>query len=392
LALIDDGALADLDVGRLAERLGIGERHLRRLFAEHVGASPLAVAQTRRAHFARQLVESTRLPLAEVAFAAGFGSVRAFNGAMRRAFGRAPSELRRPAGPGRAGARSGDDGALTLQLPFRAPLPWTQLLGFLSARAIPGVELVAGDVYRRTTGDGGLVEARLDGARLAVTLRVPSAHGLRDAVERLRRLFDLAADPVAIGDTLARDRALAPAVRALPGLRVPGGWDGLELACRAILGQQISVARATALAGALVRAYGQPLAAPAAALTHAFPTAAALADAGGDAIARAVGMPRARGQAIAGIARAVADGTLPLDRSLALEPLVERLLALPGIGPWTAHYLAMRLGEPDAVPAGDLWLRRALGLDERGLVARAERWRPFRAYAALYLWTSEQFR
>jgi AraC family transcriptional regulator of adaptative response / DNA-3-methyladenine glycosylase II len=390
LALIDEGALGEHDVARLAERLGIGERHLRRLFAEHVGASPLAVAQTRRAHFARQLVESTRLPLGEIAFAAGFGSVRAFNGAMRRAFGRAPSALRRPT-PAQPGAAA-EEGVLTLSLPFRAPLPWAPLIGFLAGRAIPGVEEVAGEVYRRTTADGGLVEARLEGARVAVTLRVPSARGVRDAVERLRRLFDLVADPAVIDATLARDRALAPAVRALPGLRVPGGWDGLELAVRAILGQQISVARASVLAGKLVRVFGRPLVTPAGSLTHAFPSAAALADAGGDAVASAAGMPRARGAAIVAVARAVADGTLPLDRTLPLETLVERLVALPGIGPWTAQYLGMRLGEPDAFPAGDLWLRRALDLDERALIARAERWRPFRAYAALYLWTSEVFR
>jgi AraC family transcriptional regulator of adaptative response / DNA-3-methyladenine glycosylase II len=430
LALIDGGALtAEDDVARLAERLGIGERHLRRLFAEHVGASPLAVAQTRRAHFARQLVETSDLPLAQVAFAAGFGSVRAFNAAMRRAFGRAPSQLRRPVavresggstragsprGSDRAGSdrrggsprggsprgdgpragspRAEDDGALTLALPFRAPLPWDALVAFLAGRAIPGVEVVDGAVYRRTTSDGGLVEAHADARRLHVRLRVPSAGGVRDAVERLRRLFDLVADPSAIAAVLGRDRALAPAVSARPGLRVPGGWDGLELAMRAILGQQVTVAHASAMAGSLVRAYGRPLAAPAAGLTHVFPDAATLAGAGGEAIARAVGMPRARGHAIAAVARAVADGSVALDRSLPPELLHERLLALPGIGPWTAQYLLMRLGEPDAFPAGDLWLRRALDLDERALIARAERWRPFRAYAALYLWTSEVFK
>lgn len=373
-------------IERLAERLGVGDRHLRRLFAEHVGTSPAAVAQTRRAHFARQLLDETDLPLGEVAFAAGFGSVRAFNAAMRRAFGRTPSELRAR----RAGAREG--GALTLALPFRAPYAWAPLVGFLGARAIPGVEEVAADAYRRSTADGGVVEVRPGERQLRVSLRAPSAAGLRDAVERARRLFDLGADPAAIGELLARDRALAPAVRACPGLRVPGGWDGLELAVRAILGQQISVARATLLAGKLVARWGRPLPAPSGALTHSFPAAATLAEAGGDAIAAAVGMPRARGAAIAAVARAVADGALALDGALPLEALVERLIALPGVGPWTAQYLAMRLGEPDAFPAGDLWLRRALDLSERALVARAEAWRPFRAYAAMHLWTSEVFR
>ena len=180
-------------------------------------------------------------------------------------------------------------------------------------------------------------------------------------------------------------------MRACPGRRVPGGWDGLELAVRAIVGQQVSVAGATTIAGRIVAAWGTPLAAAAPGLTHAFPTARALADAGGDAIAKRAGMPRARGGAITALAAAVAGGSLPLDGSLDLDTLVARLTALPGIGTWTAQYLAMRLGEPDAFPAGDLWLRRALSLDERALLARAEAWRPFRAYAALHLWQSEEF-
>lgn len=396
LQLIDAGALGDDNLERLAERLGVGDRHLRRLFAAHVGTSPLQVAQTRRAHFARQLLDETALPLAEVAFAAGFGSVRRFNAAMRRAFGRTPTELRaRP----RGGAGE-DDATLTLTLPVRAPYAWAPLVEFLAQRAIPGVESIAGGgddaVYRRTTADGGVVTVRAtaDGARAALqaTLRVPSARGLRDAVERIRRLFDVAADPFAIGETLARDATLRAAVRACPGRRVPGGWDGLEVAIRAILGQQVSVVRATQLAGKLVAAWGTPLGHPDGALTHAFPSARVLADVGGDEIARRVGMPRARGAAIAALAAAVAGGTLPLDGSLPLETLVERACALPGVGAWTAQYLGMRLGEPDAFPAGDLWLRRALDSDERGLVARAERWRPFRAYAAMHLWQSEVFR
>jgi AraC family transcriptional regulator of adaptative response / DNA-3-methyladenine glycosylase II len=399
LQLIDAGTLGEENVERLAERLGVGDRHLRRLFASHVGTSPQKVAATRRAHFARQLIDESELPLAEIAFAAGFGSVRRFNAAMRRAFGRTPTELRARARGG------GDDAALTLTLPVRAPYAWEQLVEFLAQRAIPGVESIAGSgpdaVYRRTTSDGGIVTVRaIDGA-LQATLRVPSARGLRDIVERIRRLFDVAADPVAIGESLSRDRALRAAVRGCPGRRVPGGWDGLEVAIRAILGQQISVARATQLAGRLVAAWGTPLAPDGAvdddpaidgALTHLFPTARALADAGGDAIAKRVGMPRARGVAIATLAGAVAGGSLPLDGSLPLELLVERLCALPGVGMWTAQYLGMRLGEPDAFPAGDLWLRRALSLDERALVARSESWRPFRAYAAMHLWQSEVFR
>ena len=390
LQLIDAGALGDGNLARLAERLGVGDRHLRRLFAAHVGTSPLAVAQTRRAHFARQLLDDTALPLGEIAFAAGFGSLRRFNAGIRRAFGRTPSELR-------ARDRQSADATLTLALPFRAPYAWAQLLQFLAARAIPGVESLelsdrggSGGVYRRTTPDGEVIEVRAAERQLLVTL--PSARGLRDHVGRVRRMFDLGADPLAIADVLGRDRALAPMLRAGPGLRVPGGWDGFELAVRAILGQQISVARATVLAGKLVAAWGTPLPSPVAGLTHAFPAAVTIAAAGPDVVARTVGMPRARGVAIATLARAVADGTLALDGSLELDRLVEQLLTLPGIGPWTAHYLAMRLGEPDAFPAGDLWLRRALdptGLAERALLARAEAWRPFRAYAAMHLWNKE---
>ena len=392
MQLIDAGALGDDGVERLAERLGVGDRHLRRLFASHVGTSPLQVAQTRRAHFARQLIDETGLGLAEIAFAAGFGSVRRFNAAMRHAFGRTPSELR-----ARARTR-GDGGALTLSVPVRAPYAWAPLVEFLAGRAIPGVEEISGSgadaVYRRTTADGGIVSVRAqaDGRALVASLRVPSARGLRDAVERIRRLFDVAADPLAIGETLSRDRALRAAVRACPGRRVPGGWNGLELAIRAILGQQVSVARASQLAGKLVAAWGTPLGEPDGALAYLFPTARVLADVGGDEIAKVVGMPRARGAAIATLAAAVAGGTVALDGTLELDALVERLTALPGIGMWTAQYLGMRLGEPDAFPAGDLWLRRAFDTDERGLLARAEAWRPFRAYAAMHLWQNEVFK
>ncbi len=287
LMLIDAGALADEKVEGLAERLGVGDRHLRRLFASHVGTSPQRVAQTRRAHFARQLLDETELPLAEVAFAAGFGSVRRFNAAMRRAFARTPSQLRARARPGGDGD---GDATLALTLPFRAPYAWAPLVDFLAQRAIPGVESIADGVYRRTTADGGIVAVRAPAAgeaqALHVSLRVPSVRGLRDAVERIRRLFDLGADPVAIGEALARDPALRAAVRACPGRRVPGGWDGLEVAIRAILGQQIAVARATVLAGRLVAAWGAPLADAAGPLTHVFPSAPTLAEAGGEAIAR----------------------------------------------------------------------------------------------------------
>jgi AraC family transcriptional regulator of adaptative response / DNA-3-methyladenine glycosylase II len=374
LALIDGGALDGGDVGALAERLGMGDRHLRRLFRQHLGASPQAVATTRRAHFARHLLERSAMPLAEVAFAAGFGSVRRFNSDVKRAFGATPRELR-----GRRPAPGG--GALTLWLPVKPPYAWDELLSFLAARAIPGVEHVEDGVYRRSAG-GGVVEVRPGPRRLELTFPASSAAAARDTATRARRLFDTGADPAAIGKTLARDPALAAAVKARPGLRVPGAWDGFEIAVRAVLGQQVSVARASALAGKLVAAWGAPLAAPAGPVTHAFPSPRAIAEAGGDELARVLGMPRARGRALAAIAAAVEEGTISLD-----APDRERLVALPGVGPWTAEYLALRLGEPDAFPAGDLGLRRALSLTERELAARAEAWRPFRGYAALHLWS-----
>ena len=327
LMLIDAGALADEKVEGLAERLGVGDRHLRRLFASHVGTSPQRVAQTRRAHFARQLLDETELPLAEVAFAAGFGSVRRFNAAMRRAFARTPSQLRARARPGGDGD---GDATLALTLPFRAPYAWAPLVDFLAQRAIPGVESIARRRlsphhgrrrHRRRAGPGGRGGpgaarqlARPVGAR-------PARRG-RAHPSPVR----LGADPLAIGEALARDPALRAAVRACPGRRVPGGWDGLEVAIRAILGQQIAVARATVLAGRLVAAWGAPLADAAGPLTHVFPSAPTLADAGGEAIARQVGMPRARGEAIAALSRAVAEGALLLDGSLALDTLVERLV------------------------------------------------------------------
>jgi AraC family transcriptional regulator, regulatory protein of adaptative response / DNA-3-methyladenine glycosylase II len=390
LGLIDGGALDDGNLATLAERLVVGDRHLRRLFQQHLGASPLQVALTRRAHFARRLVDETTLPLTEVAFAAGFASVRRFNAAMKAAFGRAPSQLRHkrasvaPAKPG-----------LTLRLPFRAPFAWTPLVEFLAARAIPGVEVVAPDCYRRTLsdadGEAGVLEVRPARDHLALTLRLPSTRGLRDAVERARHLFDLDAEPNAVAQNFARDRVLRTLAQRLPGLRVPGAWDPFEVAVRAILGQQVSVLRATRLCGKLVAAWGEPLAHPEPGLTHLFPPAAKLARVGGDELARVIGMPRARGRALAAMATAIATRALILDGARPLDALVADLCALPGVGPWTASYLAMRLHQADAFPAGDLWLRRAFsadGEDERKLVARAEAWRPFRAYAAMYLWNA----
>ncbi|WP_249138215.1 AlkA N-terminal domain-containing protein [Phenylobacterium montanum] len=398
LALIETGALDAGDVEALAERLGVGERQLRRLFRQHLGASPIAVAQTRRVLLAKQLIHETRLPMAEVAMAAGFGSIRRFNETFQVLFGRPPGALRRGAQP--EVSAQGDD-ALFIRLPYRPPYDWDSIVGFLAHRAIPGVEVVSPRSYARTIaigGDQGLLVVRpLEGDRLGVEIRFPKLSALPAIIARVRRVFDLAADPLTIGAQLSRDPALAPLVAARPGLRTPGAWDGFELSMRAILGQQITVTAATVLAGKLVAAYGDPL--PDAlqgrveGLTHTFPRAAAIAD---QDLGLVLGMPRARAKALSSMAAAVVADPLIFGARANLDEAVARLKALPGIGEWTAQYIAMReMREPDAFPHGDIGLMRALA-DEQGvrptpaeLLARAEAWRPWRAYAALHLWASD---
>ncbi len=387
LALIADGAwLEDQDVESLAERLGVGGRHLRRLFARHVGAPPVAVAQAQRVLFAKRLVGDTAMPMAEVALASGFGSVRRFNDAMRRTFGRPPRALRRAGGTGSPG------GAIVLRLACTAPYHWASLLAFLGSRAIPGVEEVLDGEYRRTVALEGAtgsvaVRAAAGGGHLVAAIRVSGVAALSAVVGRLRRLLDVDADSRSIDAHLARDPALAPLVVARPGLRVPGAWDPFELAVRAILGQQVSVAAARTIAGRIAAAYGER--APGGGL--AFPGPERLAGARLDR----VGLTRARAAAVKSLARAVADDASFLQPRGDLEETVARLAELPGIGRWTAQYVAMRaLREPDAFPDSDLGLLRAFA---RGgirpspatLARRAEAWRPWRAYAAMHLWTAD---
>jgi AraC family transcriptional regulator of adaptative response / DNA-3-methyladenine glycosylase II len=391
LRLVADGALDDGSVAELAERVGTGERHLRRLFAEHVGASPLAVAATRRVHFAKQLLDETSLPVTTIAHAAGFASVRRFNTAMREAWGTAPRTLRRTPAAAARGAE------LVLRLGYRPPFDAAALLAYLAARAVPGVEEVADGVYRRSVrfdGASGVIAVHPDpkpgGHRLL--LHVPAALALhvRPIAARVRRLFDLDADPAPIAAELARDPELARRLRLHPGVRVPGAWSGFELAIRAILGQQVTVAGATTLAGRLAAAHGARLASPQGTLRVLAPEPPALARAD----LAEIGIPRARADALRALACAVAEDGLDLDGGLAPEEALRRLEALPGIGPWTAQYVALRaLGVPDAFPASDLGLRRALGGAGRPLVARelerrAEAWRPWRGYAAVLLWGS----
>lgn len=423
MRLIRDGAVEREGVSGLARRLGFSERHLHRQLVAELGAGPLALARAQRAQTARLLIETTSLPFTELAFAAGFPSIRQFNETVREVFATTPTELRRAAagrnGRGRAHALNGAAAlpaangttavgappALTLRLRHRAPLDATGLLAFLGVRAVPGVEAWdphaggGAGTYRRVLDlPHGPAVAELApasaGDHVACTLRLTDLRDLAAAVQRCRRLLDLDADPVAVDEALAADPLLAPLVARDPGRRVPGAVDGAELAVRAVLGQQVSVAGARTLAGRLTAALGEPL--PElladAELTHAFPSAAALAAADPATLP----LTRARAHALTTLCKAAAadDGSLALDPGADRAATRERLLALPGIGPWTAEYVAMRaLGDPDAFPVTDLGVRRALERlgapgEARAATARAERWRPWRTYAVQHLWAS----
>ena len=392
LALIEAGGLDEADVEGLANRLGIGARQLRRLLRQHVGASPVAVAQTRRVLLAKQLIHETTLPMAEVALASGFNSVRRFNETFLQMFGRSPATLRRVRDKTRREA-----GSLSVRLAYRPPYDWDAMLAFLRARAIPGVEMVSENVYRRTIAIGeasGMIEvAPADKNRVDVSVRFPDMAALPQIIARVRRVFDLAADPDMIGEHLSLDPVLAPLVAARPGLRVPGGWDGFELAVRAIFGQQITVPAATKLLGRLVEAHGTRLPAPirdVEGLGHLFPSPARVAKAD----LSVLGMPKARAVAVTSLARAICADPAIFSRGACLEEAIAKLRSLPGIGEWTAQYIAMReLREPDAFPAADIGLLRAMATADgrpspAELLSRAERWRPWRAYAALHLWAA----
>jgi AraC family transcriptional regulator of adaptative response / DNA-3-methyladenine glycosylase II len=407
LSLIEAGGLDESGVEELGERLGVGERQLRRLFKQHLGASPVAVAQTRRVLLAKQLIHDTQLPMAEVALAAGFGSVRRFNETFQTLYGRAPGHLRRSRRSDISAAAAGE---LTLRLPYRAPYDWDAILAFLAARAIPEVESVREGMYARTVhldgvsgvifvspGDGvspahGVSPG--DGAFLNITVRFPRLASLPAIIARVRRVFDLAADPTVIGAHLSEDDLLAPLVAARPGLRVPGAWDGFELAIRAILGQQITVGAARGLAAKLAAAFGTPIVdarANAAGLSRVFPNAECLARAD----LSMLGMPRARREALQSLAQAHVDDPALFSVRRDLNEAIDQLCSLRGIGEWTAQYIAMReLRESDAFPVGDVALLRALAnlsgsrVGSQDMLKRAERWRPWRAYAALHLWAS----
>lgn len=386
--LIVDGALDDATEADLGARLGISARHLRRLFAEHVGVTPDQLARSRRAHFARRLLDDTDLTVTDIAFAAGFGSVRQLNRACHEVFRASPGALRARR---RRSDRLVADGGLVLRLPFRGTLEWDAMPAYAAARAIPHVEDVRDGVYRRTIvvdDEPGVLEIAEGGPdHLVLTAHLPYWDGLIHVVERARRVFGLDAPVDEAVAALAGDPVVGPLVTARPGLRVPGTWDPFELGVRAILGQQVSVSGATTLIGRLVERLGrsvpglQPLG-----LTHVFPSAKDVAS--GDL--SGLGLTGARAAAVKAFAAAVEGGDVRLDRSVGLDELVSSLVAVRGIGPWTAQYIALRLGERDAFPAGDLGLRRSFErlapapappLDEA-----AKAWSPWRAAAAVHLW------
>ncbi len=370
----------------LAEHLGVGSRHLRRLFLQHLGATPSAVARTRRLHFAKKLIDETSLPMSHVAEASGFGCVRRFNAAIRKVYHRTPTQIRHLAHR----KTTLPENQYLFRLPFRPPYQWEKMLAFLAARATPGVEAVEMGRYRRSislNGNDGYFEVSLDEGRngLSVHIQFDDSQALFLIIERIRRMFDLNADWQAIAARLITDPALIARVEAAPGLRVPGCWNGFELATRAILGQQITVKGGTALAGRIVNTFGRPFSATGG-LTHLFPIPEVLAG----ARLTSVGLTTARAETIRTLARAVCDGWIRFEGITESDAFLTRLSEIPGIGRWTAQYVAMRaLGEPDALPCGDLGLLRALDLaNPRELERRAEPWRPWRAYAAMYLWNS----
>jgi AraC family transcriptional regulator of adaptative response / DNA-3-methyladenine glycosylase II len=384
LRLIGESGLEDGGVEVLAERLGVGSRHLRRLFLQHLGATPIAVAQTRRLHFAKKLIDETRLPMNQIALAAGFGCVRRFNAGIRKVYHRTPTQIRHLAR--QKDTQPGNH--YLFRLHFRPPYHWEGMLAFLAARATPGVEMVQAGKYRRTISlqdHDGYFEVSLDQGHDALLVRIEfgDPHSLIFIIERIRKMFDLAADWAAIVQILRRDPVLAGSVDADPGLRVPGCWNGFELAVRAILGQQITVKGATAMAGRMATSFGRPYRA-ANGLTHLFPPPEALAE----ATLANIGLTGARAETIRNLARAVCSGKIDFEGVVDSTAFLNRLCEIPGIGKWTAQYVAMRaIGEPDAFPSSDLGLLRATALaTSRELEHRAEVWRPWRSYAAMYLW------
>ena len=387
-ARIDAGALNESDVEALAAQLGVSGRHLRRAMISELGVSPVELAQTRRIGLAKHLLQDTAMPVSEIAFASGFRSIRRFNALFRTRFGRAPSALRR------ARSTAMSEEAISLTLDYRAPFEWAAMLAFLGARATPGVEAIRGDTYLRTAGVGNhrgwiAITPIPDRCALRAEVSFSLAPALMPLVARLRRLCDLDAQPDRIASQLESDPKLAPRIRARPGLRVPGAFDGFETAARAVLGQQVSVAAATTLAGRVAEAFGDPIETPHPELSRLWPPAERIARERAEALS-ALGILPSRARTLRQLASAVARGELILSPVADAPATLQRIMDVPGIGPWTAQYVAMRaLGWPDAFPESDLGIRQALGgLSPTEVRRRAERWRPWRAYAAMHLWVS----
>ena len=387
MRLIADGLVDREGVGGLADRLGYSDRQVNRLLVAEVGSGPLALARAQRAQTARILIETTTLAITDVAFAAGFQSVRQFNDTVREVYAASPSELRAAKSPGTAG------GPLTVRLACREPFDGDALFAFLAARAVPGVESVDAGTYRRSlrlVRGTGVVSVTVSGGLVSCTLTLDDVSDAQAAVQRTRRLLDLDCDPATIDEHLAADPLLAPLVAKRPGLRAPGHPDGTELLVRAVLGQQVSVTGARTLAARLVAAHGEPLAEPVGGMTHVFPSAATIAGLSPHDFA----MPRARGAALIEACAQVADGRIVLDAGSDRADTVASLAALKGIGPWTAGYVAMRaLSDPDVFLPTDLGVRHALdalGADSspRAAAELAERWSPWRSYALHHLWAS----
>jgi AraC family transcriptional regulator of adaptative response / DNA-3-methyladenine glycosylase II len=382
LRLISEGALdQEGSVEALSDRLGVTPRHLSRLFLQHLGASPKAIAQTRRLHFAKKLLDETDLPMTEIALSAGYGSVRRFNDHIKSVYGRTPTILRN-----RNAAR--EMSSFQLRLPYRPPYDYQGVINFLALRATPGVEAVEDGRYQRSIRVGGetgqlIVTHQPLQNSLLCDIRLGSSRHLMSVVERVRRMFDLNADPMEIGSCLARDPDLARAVGRNPGLRIPGAWDPFEVLVRAIVGQQISVKGATTVMGKIVRDFGEI-----ADGQTLFPRPESLAD----LVPGDLSMPQARARAIADCARAVVRKEVDL-ATQDTAALVTQLTGIKGVGPWTAQYVAMRaINDPDAFLHTDLILRkvaaaRLLLTSDRALLERADAWRPWRAYAGMYLWS-----
>jgi AraC family transcriptional regulator of adaptative response / DNA-3-methyladenine glycosylase II len=405
MRLIRDGVVDRDGVTGLAWRLGYSERQVHRTMTAELGAGPLALARAQRAQTARVLTETTMLPLSDIAFAAGFASIRQFNATMREVFASAPGELRERSARARAAAPVPSPGTIRLRLAYRLPIDIGRIFAFLAERAIPGVEAVRDGTYSRTinlpngVGVAALRPAPVNAsgtttrssAYVECELSLEDLRDLAPAVQRCRRLLDLDADPATVAAFLARSEILKPAVAACPGRRVPGHVDGDELALRAVLGQQVSVAAARRLGARLTATYGKPLGSPAGPsgqLTHCFPTAETLAEADPAGLP----MPHSRAAALVGLARALASGALCLDPGASRDDAERQLLAMPGIGPWTAGYIRMRaLSDPDAFLPADAGVRRGLAAlgapsDPKSAARLAESWRPWRSYALQHLW------